>query len=61
VGLPWLAVVLHLDLEQTLEAGLYPFLIGGAIKAAIAGGLLPLAWLGADRLVARRARDDAER
>lgn len=54
VGLPWLAVVLHLDLEQTLEAGLYPFLVGGAIKAAIASALLPLAWKAADRLVPKR-------
>jgi len=61
VGLPWLAVVLHLNLEQTLQGGLYPFLIGGAIKAAIAAGLLPLAWLGADRIAARRDRDDADR
>jgi biotin transport system substrate-specific component len=61
VGLPWLAVSLHLDLEQTLEGGLYPFLIGGAIKAAIAAGLLPLAWLGARRIAARRDRDDAGR
>lgn len=50
IGLPWLAVVLGLNLEQTLQAGLYPFLIGGAIKAAIAAGLLPLAWLGANKL-----------
>lgn len=53
IGLPWLAVVLGLSLEQTLQAGLYPFLIGGAIKAAIAAGLLPLAWFGADKLKRR--------
>lgn len=57
VGLPWLAVVLHLTLEQTLAAGLYPFLIGGAIKALIAAGLLPLAWWGAGRIEQRRAAD----
>ena len=50
VGLPWLAVALGLDLWQTLVGGLFPFLIGGAIKALIAAGLLPLAWWGADRL-----------
>jgi biotin transport system substrate-specific component len=61
VGLPWLAVSLHLDLAQTLAFGLYPFLIGGAIKALIASGLLPLAWKGADRLAARRAGDDDTR
>jgi Uncharacterized conserved protein len=55
VGLPWLAVALQLDLMTTLQAGLFPFLIGGAIKAAIAAGLLPLAWWGADRLPKRHA------
>jgi biotin transport system substrate-specific component len=54
IGLPWLAVVLHLNLQQTLEGGLYPFLIGGAIKALIAAGLLPLAWWGANKLQKRR-------
>jgi biotin transport system substrate-specific component len=49
-GLPWLAFALGLNLEQTLEGGFYPFIIGGLIKAAIAGVLLPLAWFGADRL-----------
>jgi biotin transport system substrate-specific component len=44
VGLPWLAASLGLNLEQTLQAGLYPFLIGGAIKALVAAGVLPLAW-----------------
>ena len=57
VGLPWLAVALGLDLMQTLNGGLFPFLIGGAIKAVIAAGLLPLAWWGADRLEKRRAAD----
>ena len=44
VGLPWLAASLGLNLEQTLQAGLYPFIIGGAIKALVAAGILPLAW-----------------
>jgi biotin transport system substrate-specific component len=44
VGLPWLAASLGLNLDQTLQAGLYPFLIGGAIKALVAAGVLPLAW-----------------
>ena len=44
VGLPWLAASLGLTLEQTLASGLYPFLIGGAIKALLAAGILPLAW-----------------
>ncbi|MBX9472384.1 biotin transporter BioY [Microcella sp.] len=48
-GLPWLAFSLGLNLEQTLQAGLFPFLIGGAIKAVIAAGLIRGAWTLADR------------
>lgn len=55
VGLPWLAVVLHLNLQQTLVGGFYPFIIGGVIKALIAAGLLPLAWWGANKIAKKRA------
>ncbi|MCP3104405.1 biotin transporter BioY [Myxococcus sp. K15C18031901] len=50
VGVPWLAIVARLDLAKALGVGLWPFLPGGLLKAAIAGTLLPLAW----RLVASR-------
>jgi len=43
-GLTWLALDLHLGAAATLSDGLTPFLAGDAIKAAIAAGLLPLAW-----------------
>jgi biotin transport system substrate-specific component len=56
-GLPWLAAVLGTDLATTLQYGLWPFLLGGAVKALIAAGLLPLAWWGADRLERHRATD----
>lgn len=59
IGLPWLAVVLHTDLPTTLQYGLYPFIVGGVIKAVIAAGLLPLAWWGADRISKKRAEDSA--
>lgn len=49
VGVPWLAVVADLSLAQALEAGFYPFIVGGLVKAALAGALLPAAW----RLVGR--------
>jgi biotin transport system substrate-specific component len=55
IGLPWLAVALGLNLEQTLQGGLYPFIIGGVIKALLAAGLLPLAWWGAGKLSTREA------
>jgi biotin transport system substrate-specific component len=48
-GLPWLAKEIGTGLEDTLEAGLYPFVIGDLIKLYLAGMLLPGAW----KLVAR--------
>lgn len=53
IGLPWLAFALGIGVDLTLEYGLYPFLIGGAIKALIAAAVLPLAWFGASRLEKR--------
>lgn len=44
VGVPWLAVAADLSPAQALEAGFYPFIVGGLVKAAIAGMLLPAAW-----------------
>jgi biotin transport system substrate-specific component len=49
VGLPWLYVVvnnLHVPnpLPYTLANGLYPFLIGDALKAIFAAVLLPVVW-----------------
>jgi biotin transport system substrate-specific component len=43
-GLPWLARTANLDLEGTLEAGLYPFVVGDLLKLYLAGILLPAAW-----------------
>jgi biotin transport system substrate-specific component len=43
-GLTWLALDLHYGASKTLADGFTPFVIGDAIKAAIAAGLLPLAW-----------------
>ena len=44
VGVPWLAVVAHLNAQQALDAGFYPFILGGIVKAVIAGGVLGGAW-----------------
>ncbi len=49
-GLVWLAAVLGTDLPTTLEYGLYPFIVGGAVKALLAAGLIPLAWAGVSRV-----------
>lgn len=52
-GVPWLAMALGVDLWTGLEKGFYPFLIGDAIKLALAAGLLPAGWW----LVKRRSTD----
>lgn len=44
VGVPWLALVLHLNLTQALIAGMLPFIPGDIIKILIAAALLPTAW-----------------
>ncbi|MGD8194675.1 biotin transporter BioY [Herbiconiux sp. P18] len=50
IGLPWLAASLGLNLEQTLQAGLYPFIVGGIVKTLLAAGIIPAAWKLTDRL-----------
>ncbi|MEH0544382.1 biotin transporter BioY [Streptomyces sp. B21-105] len=44
VGVPYLAYAADLSASQAIAAGLTPFLIGDAVKAALAMGLLPAAW-----------------
>ncbi len=48
-GLPWLAAELDLGFKETLEAGLYPFVVGDVLKLYLAGALLPLAWRAVER------------
>ncbi|MFS4093082.1 biotin transporter BioY [Streptomyces sp. AF1A] len=50
VGVPYLALAAHLSLTQAVAAGLTPFLLGDALKAALAMGALPTAW----KLVGKR-------
>ena len=50
VGVTWLGVSLHVGPHEAIVLGLRPFLIGDAVKAAIAAALLPGAW----KLVAKR-------
>ncbi len=50
VGVPYLAVAAHLSLGRAVALGLTPYLIGDALKAALAMGLLPGAW----KLLGRR-------
>lgn len=48
VGVSWLANSLGVDIPRALELGAWPFLIGDALKIALAAGLLPAAWWLAD-------------
>lgn len=54
IGIPWLAVWLGAhglpnDLQSVLVSGLYPFLLGGIVKAGIGAALIRLAWRGVKR------------
>jgi biotin transport system substrate-specific component len=44
VGVPWLAVSTGMTAAQALDAGFYPFILGGIVKAIIAGVVLGAAW-----------------
>jgi biotin transport system substrate-specific component len=43
-GVTWLMFAIHVDLAEGIALGLTPFLLGDAIKALLAAGLLPAAW-----------------
>lgn len=43
-GVPWLMAFLDVDLATGFELGVYPFLVGDAIKAIAAALVLPTAW-----------------
>lgn len=58
-GLCWLTYSLASyglpnDLNSVLEAGLYPFIVGGIIKSLLAAGIISLAWSGLGRRDARK-------
>ncbi|GHD98951.1 biotin transporter BioY [Streptomyces alanosinicus] len=49
VGVPYLALAADLPFSKAVALGLTPFLIGDALKAALAMGALPTAWKLADK------------
>jgi len=49
IGVPWLMAATGLPLMVALEKGMWPFVIGDALKIALAAGLLPLTWRFANR------------
>ncbi|MFJ8859803.1 biotin transporter BioY [Streptomyces sp. NPDC102451] len=50
VGVPYLALSTGMSMSAAIAAGLVPFLIGDALKAALAMGALPASW----KLIGRR-------
>ena len=44
IGVTWLAAAVDVPATKALELGLYPFIVGDAIKLFVAAGALPLAW-----------------
>lgn len=52
-GLLWLAHYLNTGVNDTLVAGLYPFVLGDVIKLLLAGALLPAAWAAVRRFRGR--------
>ncbi len=54
-GVSWLSIAMGLDgypndLLTSLTLGMFPFLVGDALKAALAAALLPSAWAGIKKL-----------
>ncbi|HEY5119993.1 MAG TPA: biotin transporter BioY [Acidimicrobiales bacterium] len=49
IGVPWLAVDLHVSLAKAITLGMTPYLIFDLAKAVIAGVLLPTTWRLVDR------------
>lgn len=43
-GVPWLMAYAHVGLGSGMSLGVYPFLVGDAIKAVAAAALLPATW-----------------
>ena len=44
IGVPWLALATGMSASQALDAGFYPFILGGLVKAAVAAAVLGGAW-----------------
>jgi len=51
LGVAWLAIFLG-DTDKAIASGLTPFLLGAAVKIALAAAVLPFAW----RLLSGRSR-----
>lgn len=54
IGVPWLMVATNQSFGWTLDNGFWPFLVGDAVKLAVAAGLLPLGWWAVNRRSSER-------
>lgn len=59
LGAPYLMADLHLSLATAIREGVTPFLIGDAIKVALAAGLFPGTWALLNKRSRRQAADAA--
>jgi biotin transport system substrate-specific component len=50
VGATWLAVYLQVDAARAIQLGVAPFLVGDALKIAVASAGLPALWSGIARI-----------
>jgi biotin transport system substrate-specific component len=53
VGVTWLKFAIDVNWATAMSLGVVPFLIGDAVKIALAAGLLPLAWKGLEKMQLR--------
>ena len=53
IGATWLANAIGVSLQRAVELGVTPFLVGDALKVALAAGLFPLAWRAVDRFTSK--------
>jgi biotin transport system substrate-specific component len=49
IGATWLAAAIDVPLGRAVSLGVTPFLLGDALKVALAAGLFPLAWRAVER------------
>ncbi|MCU0263747.1 MAG: biotin transporter BioY [Candidatus Nanopelagicales bacterium] len=49
IGASWLAAAIDVPLAKAVELGVTPFMLGDALKVALAAGLFPLAWRAVER------------
>ncbi len=52
-GALWLAAAIGVSLTQAISLGVTPFLLGDALKVALAAGLFPLAWAAVEKFTTK--------